>query len=368
MKRRYIFVLYVPPLPIISAGQFFHSLELDKYGQVWGWGYNGTGQLGDNTATQRLTPVSILGDKKTFCKIAVGQQYSLGIDNNGQVWGWGANFSGQLGDNSFINRYTPVSILGDKKTFCKISGGQNYSIGFDKYGQVWGWGYNSYGQLGDNTTSVRLTPVSILGDKKTFCNIANSYFSTIGLDKNGQVWGWGYNYYGQLGNNSYARQLTPVSILGNEKTFCNISAGQRHTMGIDKYGQVWGWGYNFTGALGDNTNMNQSTPISILGNKKTFCKISAGYANTFGIDKYGQVWGWGYNYYGQLGDNTTINQSTPVSIFGNKKTFCNISAGYSFTMLIDKNGQAWGWGRNGYGNLGDNTTTNQNTPVRVCNL
>ena len=349
---------------LISAG-YANTEVIDSNNLTWGWGYNYQGQIGDNSTTDKCIPVSILGTKKTFCKISAGGEYLTVLDKNGQVWGWGYNNTGQLGINSLITKYTPVSILGTKKTFCEIESSWNSTLSIDNRGLVWGWGYNYQGVIGDNTNIERLTPVSILGAKKTFCKIAGGQYHTIALDKNSQVWGWGYNYYGQLGDNTVINRCTPVSILGTKKTFCNVSAGGSYTIGLDKNGQVWEWGNNYYGQLGDNSIINRCTPVSILGIKKTFCKITAGTYQALGIDNIGQVWGWGYNNYGQLGDNSTINRCTPVSILGIKKTFCNISAGGSHTIGIDKNGQVWGWGYNQHGQLGNGTTNFATTPIKV---
>ncbi len=343
------------------------TVSIDSNGQVWGWGNNGYGQLGNNSISQVCTPVSIQGYKKTFCNISSGYFNTIGIDKNGQVWGWGYNYYGQLGNNSVTSERTPVSILGSKKTFCNIVSGRYHSTSIDKNGQVWTWGYNNYGQLGDNSVISRLTPVSIQGAKKTFCNITDGFFYSLVIDKNGQMWGWGYNFFGNLGDNSTVSKCTPVSIKGAKKTFCKVSSGYYHVEGIDKYGQVWGWGYNTKGGIGDNSITSKCTPVSIQGAKKTFCNISSGYFNTVGIDKNGQVWGWGYNDKGQLGDNSIVSRCTPVSIKGAKKTFCNIVISSKNTMAIDYNGQMWGWGYNYNGQLGDNTVLSHLTPVRVYN-
>jgi alpha-tubulin suppressor-like RCC1 family protein len=356
----------------ITTGHYT-SIGIDKNGQVWSWGSNVYGEIGDNTTTSKCTPVSILGNKKTFCQITGAYNHTLGIDKNGQIWSWGRNDYGQLGDNTKISKCTPVSILGNKKTFCQIdTGGQNtvnfgkHSSGIDKNGQIWTWGINPYGGLGDNSTTSRLTPVSILGNKKTFCSLSDGNFYMFGIDKNGQIWSWGYNAYGQLGDNSVVSRLTPVSILGTKKTFCKINSSNYTSLAIDKNGQVWGWGYNKCGNIGDNSVTCRSTPVSILGNKKTFCDIANSSNMSFGLDKNGQVWAWGG---GILGNNqmTIISQKTPVSIHGAKKTFCKISGGYLFVVGIEKNGQVWGWSDNTYGQLGTyNNITSRLTPVRVC--
>lgn len=348
-----------------------HSLGIDKNGRSWAWGYNLYGRLGDNSQTSRRTPVRVLGAAKTFCKISAGDAHSLGIDKNGMVWGWGYNGYGQLGDNSINNRITPISVVGAVKTFCQVSAGTNHSIALDKNGKVWGWGYNSYGQLGDNSAMSKLTPITVLGATKTFCeleggrNIIGYGNHSVAIDKNGKVWGWGYNNYGQLGDNSINNALTPVSIAGSTKTFCQISGGGWHVAGLDKNGKAWGWGYNNFGQLGDNSITSKRTPVGVLGATKTFCEISAGRQHTVAISASGRLWAWGYNNRGQLGDNSIVSKNTPVSVTGATKTFCYINCGNQYTLGIDKNGKAWGWGYNNYGQLGDNSITSRLTPVAI---
>jgi alpha-tubulin suppressor-like RCC1 family protein len=142
------------------------------------------------------------------------------------------------------------------------------------------------------------------------------------IDKNGRAWCWGNNNNGQLGDNSTTSRLTPVSVLGAVKTFCQISAGYTHTLAIDKYGRAWGWGSNSQGQLGDGSNTQRLTPVSVAGQVKTFCKIKGGGAvgtiyHTAAIDKNGVVWGWGNITSGRLGINKDISEITPVRI-------CNI--------------------------------------------
>jgi len=352
----------------LAAGQY-HSLYVENTGVSWTWGLNNAGQLGDNSITNRCTPVSVLGESKTFCQITAGLSHIAAIDNNGRAWAWGPGGAGQLGNNSTASQTTPVSVLGATKTFCKIGSGNFHTVAIDKNGQAWAWGQNNFGQLGDNTTAQRLTPVSVLGATKTFCQIAAGYYHNLAIDKNGRAWAWGYNRRGQLGNSSIIVKYTPVSVCGAPKTFCQIDAGQEHhSVAIDKNGQAWAWGQNFGGALGNNGFASETTPVSVCGAPKTFCQISAGYYYNLAIDKNGQAWAWGWNIYGNLGDNSTISKRTPVSVLGATKTFCQICAGDYHSLAVDNNGLVWSWGYNYFGQLGDNTTTSRITPVRVCNL
>jgi alpha-tubulin suppressor-like RCC1 family protein len=352
------------------AGGSNHSLAIDKNGRAWAWGANLYGNLGDNTIVSKLTPVSVLGAVKTFCKIAAGDIHSLAIDKNGRAWGWGSNIFGELGDNTIVSKLTPVSVLGAVKTFCQIAGGGNHSLAIDKNGRAWAWGYNEYGQLGDNTIVSKLTPVSVLGAVKTFCQIAGGGNHSLAIDKNGRAWAWGLNDFdesgGQLGNNTVISQRTPVSVLGAVKTFCQIAGGGNHSLAIDKNGRAWAWGVNSNGELGNNTTDNQLTPVSVLGAVKTFCKIAAGDIHSLAIDKNGRAWAWGYNTFGQLGNTTEVDQLTPVSVLGAVKTFCQIAGGSFHSLAIDKNGRAWGWGSNSNGALGQDIINY--TPIRICNI
>ena len=229
-------------------------------------------------------------------------------------------------------------------------------------GSAWGWGYNNHGQLGDNSIVNKSTPVAVYGSK-TFCQISAGYAHSLAVDKNGQAWGWGYNQYGQLGDNSLLiSQLTPVAVYGS-KTFCQISGGQSHSLALDYNGKVWGWGYNNVGQLGDNSVTNRSTPVAVCG-AHTFCQISGGYFYSLALDYNGKAWSWGINTYGQLGNNELgVNQSTPVAVCG-AHTFCKISGGSLHSVAIDRNGKAWSWGSNSTGQLG--YSPNTKTPVAVC--
>jgi alpha-tubulin suppressor-like RCC1 family protein len=399
----------------ISSG-YQHSLAIDKNGRAWGWGNNASGQVGNNATGQLLTPVSVLGAVKTFCQISGGIDHSAGIDKNGRAWTWGLNSSGQLGDNSLTSRRTPVSVLGAVKTFCKINAGGNQTYAIDKNGSLWSWGNNAGGQLGDSTIVNKCTPILIGGSTKTFCDVKGSNSAALALDNHGDVWvwgnsvfgefgqsvvfprtptsvvgvtktfceinteaffnialtsggrlwSWGNNVNGELGNNTVTMVRTPVSVAGAVKTFSGITAGQNHSYAIDKSGRLWAWGSNVFGQLGDNSVTSRRTPVSVLGAVKTFCKISAGYTHSLAIDKNGRAWAWGLNTNAQLGINALTSRRTPTSVLGTVKTFCQISGGSAHSLAIDKNGRGWAWGQNSVGQIGDNSITTRSTPVSLA--
>jgi alpha-tubulin suppressor-like RCC1 family protein len=353
-----------------------HVLAVNLKNVAWSWGQNQYGELGDTTAANsRITPVKISGAAKTFCVIAGGGQVSAAIDKNGRVWTWGFNTSGQLGDNTRVSKRTPISILGAVKTFCRISAGDVHMLAIDKDGIGWSWGYGLTGRLGNASAADQCTPRRISGATKTFCEISAGYRHSLAIDKNGRVWAWGDGASGRLGVNSTLTRATPVAILGALKTFCEISAGANHSAAIDKNGRAWCWGSNLTGELGNNaTAFSFCTPVSVAGAVKTFCQIQAGGNVTVALDKNGGIWTWGEGVAGKLGNGGTANRSTPGQIAGTKKTFCRIAAHGMFSsdtiVAVDKRGGTWTWGSNINGVLGSNDNFNLSklTPVRVYNL
>ena len=361
MKRRFVYTRgnYVPTNLYASSG-YLQSMILKSDGKLYAWGVNTHYELTSNTTDPKLP--KIIG---SYCDISIGSWFALSIDSSGNAWGWGYGANGRLGDGTVIDKYIPTKVY--PFPFCKISMGNLHSLGLDKYGKAWGWGYNFYGQIGDGGRTSRCVPVMVNGNK-TFCHIVGGDNHSNGIDYKGKSWGWGYNYGGVLGDYTIVSKWNAVAVLGVNKTFCQISSGRWNITSLDLRGKAWSWGYNGFGQLGNNTTVNQSTPVAVLGTNKTFCKIECGYYHVFGIDFRGKAWGWGYNNNGNLGDNSAVNpRRTPVAVYGNK-TFCQISGGQYQSLGIDFRGKAWGWGKNNYGQIGDNSMTNKSTPVAVLGV
>ena len=200
----------------------------------------------------------------------------------------------------------------------------------NSFGQLWAWGYNSSGQLGDNTTISKISPVQV--DGNTWVEIAAGAFHSLARKSDGTLWAWGNNSYGQLGNNTNlidgttTRINSPLQIAGN--TWAEIAAGDFHSLARKNDGTLWAWGRNDFGQLGDNTTIDRSLPMQINGN--TWAKIASGANHSLAIKNDGTLWAWGQNNYGQLGDNTTISKTSPVQVDGN--TWIEIAAGDNHTL------------------------------------
>lgn len=243
----------------------------------------------------------------------------------------------------------------------------------DANGQAWVWGYNGDKKSGASQDSERiLVPSRVIGGHKVNQISPGNPFSAI-LDANGDAWAWGDNSKGMLGigrinqQNFYFDTITiPTRIAGNHK-FTQIAIGDYLGAAIDDNGDTWTWGVNGYGQLGigiEDRDYISSTPVKVAGGHK-FTQISTSESHVAAIDTNGDAWAWGWNCLGQLGDGTTNDSNIPVKVTGGHK-FTQISVGDSHMVAIDTDGQAWAWGSNYDQRLGDGTKISRLVPTKVA--
>jgi alpha-tubulin suppressor-like RCC1 family protein len=351
-----------------STGEYWIPIVQTDLLTTWSWGRNDRGQLGDNSSICRSSPINVVGGFTDWCQISSGIVHSTGVRCNGTLWAWGCNGYGRLGNNSTIERNSPILVLGSFNNWCQAAAGDVHSLGVRTNGTAWAWGNNNQGRLGNDSTISRSSPVSVVGGFTDWCQVAAGCVHSLGLRTNGTVWSWGCNATGQLGDGTSISRSSPVSVVGGFTDWCQVSAKWNHVVAIRTNGTAWAWGCNSNGQLGDGTAVSRSSPVSVVGGFTDWCQVSVGNAHSLGVRCNGTAWAWGVNQQGQLGDNTnTAQRSSPVSVVGGFTDWCQVSAGYMFGAGVRTNGTLWAWGCNGNGRLGDNdgTVACRSSPVSV---
>ena len=304
----------------VSAGGR-HTCGVTAAGAAYCWGTNGSGQLGDGTTTERSSAMLVVGGLSFTAVHSTGSWggddgHTCGVTAGGAVYCWGDNSDGELGDGTTTGRLSPVPV-GGGVSFAALSAGYVHNCGVTAAGPAYCWGGNSAGELGDGTTTGRLRPVPVGGGHLTAVSAGLLY--TCGLTAAGVTYCWGFNRHGQLGNavsgqESCARTSSCSTVAGG-LTFVAVSAGGFHTCGITAAGAAYCWGNNSRGRLGDGSTTNQSRPVLVAGGLR-FVAVTAGGFHSCGVTAAGAAYCWGDNRSGQLGDGTTMEQSSPVPVAG----------------------------------------------------
>ena len=282
-----------------------------------------------------------------------------------ELWGWGSNNARQLGDNTLIHRSTPVTTFTGGANWKQVACGQQHTAAIKTDGTLWTWGINSYGRLGDNTSTIRSTPVTTFAGGTNWKQVACGGLHTSAVKTDGTLWTWGRNIEGQLGDNTIINRTTPVTTFAGGTNWKQLSCGYGfHTAAIKTDGTLWTWGSNSTGQLGDNTTTQRLTPVTTFAGGTNWKQVAGGYGDTLAIKTDGTLWTWGRNDLGQIGDNTSgNNRFTPVTTFAGGTNWKQVSGGFFHAAAIKTDGTLWTWGGNGSGRLGDDTSSQRNTPI-----
>ena len=307
----------------------------------------------------------------TFTQISTGNDHSLAMGSDGNTYAWGNSSSGQVGDGTKVERRRPVIVQAPTLvTFTQVSAGYYHSLALDSDGKAYGWGDNYDGAVGDGTTTERITPVPVqMPAGITFTQVSGGGYHSLALGSNGKIYSWGYNGDGQTGTGGPSSgSTTPVLVpTPTGVTFTRVESGGYHSLALDSDGYSYAWGNNSAGQLGNNTTTDSDTPVLVqmpLG--VTFTQISAGTDHSLALRSDGNAYAWGRNIEGQLGDGTNTARSIPTLVPTSPGvTFTQIAAGHDHSLALRSDGNSYAWGSNISGRLGDNTTTSRNSPVLI---
>lgn len=301
----------------VESGQF-HTAVLRSDGSlgVWGTGHilgKPKGSIVKGNGSNQY-----VGETKEWVQMSVGNYHIIGIKKDGTMWGWGFNDISQLGTTSYNKfLYAPTQI-GVNKKWKKVSTGYGHSLAIATDGTLWSWGANWAGQLGIGTKINKSTPTRV-GNEKDWSEIYTGAHHSIGIKKDGSLWAWGYNYNGQLGNGS-KKDLLKLTRIGRENDWVSVTAGSERSYGIKRDGSVWSWG--MTRGI-DGYFLEQLRPKQ-LGEGKDWAYVArtsseSNNSHIILVKKDGTLWGLGYNGNGQINLGKATEREfyflTPISNF-----------------------------------------------------
>jgi alpha-tubulin suppressor-like RCC1 family protein len=378
----------VPPLLIasvttqtvthIAAGEGY-SLFAKSDGSLWAMGDNSSGQLGDGTTNNVITPEKIVSSNvvaaatgayefsySIFFGPVVSRSglHTLLLKSDGSVWAMGDNYYGQLGNGTFNSTNQPEQVV--SSGVVAVAAGGEHSLFLKSDGSLWGMGNNGDGELGDGTFNSTNQPEEIVtngvvavaagvAQDRFFYGSASADYSLF-LKSDGSLWGMGYNGYGQLGDGTFNSTNQPEEIVSNGVVAVAAGGGfyrAAHSLFIESDGSLWGMGDNSAGQLGAGTNVEVNTPTEIVSNGVV--AVAAGSAFSLFLKSDGSLWGMGDNSSVQLGVGTTNDVSTPEEIVSNGVVA--VAAGSYHSLFLKSDGSLWGMGDNGFGELGNGSSS-----------
>jgi alpha-tubulin suppressor-like RCC1 family protein len=336
--------------------------------ELYSWGYNVDGQLGTGNTTNSAMPVRVLlPTGVTATAAAAGADHSLAVGSDGKLYAWGINADGELGNGTTNSSLTPVVVsMPSGVTATAVSAGAAHSVALGSNGNVYDWGNNGFGQLGNGTTASSSTPVKVtLPAGVTATAVAAGQFMTEALGSDANVYAWGDGAMGELGNGTSVNETSPIKV--NVSAVTAIAAGGYHSLVIS-LGSVFAYGYNGFGQLGNNTLANESTRVkAILPAGVTPLAITAGLYHSMATGSNGKLYAWGNNADGELGNGTLVGEKEPAVVsMPAGVTATAIAAGAEHSLAIGSDGNLYAWGYNGLDELGNGTTTDELAPVQVA--
>ncbi len=382
----------------VAAGGELDAHVVTRAGDVWGWGNDLYGQLGDGRQLSRYAVAAKVKAKglQDVSWVASGSNHTLAVTRDGAVWAWGDNHWGQISADATLRVLEPRLVAFDAPV-ASVSGGYVHSLALDRSGQVWAWGSNLYGQLGTGDYKDRQHPTLVKLPRR-MRNVSAGWFFSLAVDDTGHVWGWGNNERGQLGNSNLGAIPVPRMIEGLED-IVSVVSGHQHAVALRSDGSVWSWGANDYGQVGvplrDGQRFARATAGRLTAGELAYgdlellrqtsgpdanpgvrrspdfaiewrpqrvpgvpvaMQVASEADSSLMLTASGEVWAWGDNLYGQLGDGTFETRNRPVPIGSLPPVVSLGTGGHAHAVAIAVDGAVWTWGFGHYGQLGGGVT------------
>lgn len=335
---------------------------LTRIGSVSCWGNNDNGQIGDGLSLphadliQQSGPRDVAGLGPGTTMIATGDRHACALKTGGTVWCWGNNASGQLGDQTALSRRTPVQVVGITDAV-EISAGASFTCARTSAGAIWCWGLNANGQLGNGSTTNSLQAVMAegLAQDAIALSLGNSHACAVRRDN--KVLCWGINTNGQLGDGTTTQRTVPTLVNDGFGVYVSVAAGVYHTCGLTNTGQPKCWGRNDRGQLGDNSTTQRPSPAAVAVLAGGVTQLASGRDHSCALRNTADVYCWGFNGSAQIGDGATVTRLQPVPASNVGGGVQAIALGADSSCAVLATGEGLCWGNNDYGRLGNGSMT-----------
>ncbi|VFQ63559.1 unnamed protein product [Cuscuta campestris] len=358
----------VPGVVLISAGAS-HSVALLSGNIVFSWGRGEDGQLGHGDAEDRFFPtqVSALDGQEVVSVICGADHTTAYSESLMQVYSWGWGDFGRLGHGNSSDLFSPQPIKALHGIQIKqIACGDSHCLAVTMEGEVQSWGRNQNGQLGLGTTEDSPVPRKI----ETFQGIpvkmvAAGAEHTAAVTEDGELYGWGWGRYGNLGLGDRNDRLVPekVSAIQGEKMVI-VACGWRHTISVSSSGSLYTYGWSKYGQLGHGDCQDHLVPHKLeLLHGDFISQISGGWRHTMALTTDGKLYGWGWNKFGQVGVGDNDDRCSPVQVkFPDDQKVVKVSCGWRHTLAVTERQNVFSWGRGTNGQLGHGESADRNVP------
>tara|TARA_R100001082_G_scaffold10513_1_gene5771 strand:- start:218 stop:1390 length:1173 start_codon:yes stop_codon:yes gene_type:complete len=291
---------------------------------------------------------------------------NVGAIQNGQLWVWGRNQSGQLGQNNKTDAQDPIQV-GTDNNWASYATFGSASMAVKTDGTLWAWGYGAQGSLGFNQSSpnTKYSSPKQVGSGTDWSTsstaLAGSLYNATAIKNDGTLWVWGGGGQGRIGDNSQTNRSSPVQVPGT--TWAEASTGEGWTMAIKTDGTLWGWG---AGSKRGAPGGSKSSPTQV-GTDTNWAHVNSGTKGNLAVKTDGTLWSWGYNTHGTLGHGNRTNKTTPVMIGYNWEwsTTYRPLVSYELAGAIKQDGTLWMWGDNEHGEVGQAPNDGYSSPTQV---
>ncbi|MDX8389046.1 MAG: DUF5011 domain-containing protein [Mariprofundaceae bacterium] len=358
-----------PGSGMVSTGSR-EGVVLHEDGAVWSWGTNPARVL--MTSGEPLSGITAVANSG----------HALALKFDGSMLAWGSNTYGELGDGqggAGVSSSEPVRV--QISNVIAVAAGDGFSLALKDDGTLWAWGRNDLGQLGIGNTVDQIYPVQIVDGSGSAISgitaIAAGSFHALALKSDGSMLAWGQNISGQLGDGTTTNRSNPVPVVDAAASaitgITGIAAGMYHSVVLLSDGTVWSWGSNGSYQLGDGTFTDRLNPVQLLDASSVgitgVVAVAAGDMHSLARMGDDTLWTWGQNNFGQLGDASTTDRSSPVQVVdaaaANLASIVSMDGGTTFSLALTSTGGLLSWGRNNNGQLGDGTATDRSAAVDV---